>query len=338
MSDASAQRLLQWSAGLGVFVWLVHRFAADADLVTSTLMMGIVVVVPLGVSLARGIPEARMNLLSMLEPAAAVGAVVSLTLEPCAATSLFVLPWLVFSALVAVSGATSLRKSSDASARAQSAGWLLLFFGGLWLWLSRAALDPLGQGNVGVLLMAVHFHFAGFGALVLMSKLAQQLGELAAAGKAPTVLSKAASPAPYGLAFGVVLAAAGISGAAVLGVLGSLLVSLALLAQAYVCLFYLTRHQGGMLGKGLLLISALSILISMPLAGLWALSRLLQISLLDFSWMLRVHGMANGHGVVLAGLLACILQARSKLARALHEPQPNVELDGAGTRLNAGAE
>ena len=103
-STNESVKLLRVSAVVGVVVWLVHRLAADADLITSTLVMGVLVVVPLGLSLARPsrAPGSLEGWIATLQPFAAAGAVAALTLESGGPSALFTLPWFILTLVVGV--------------------------------------------------------------------------------------------------------------------------------------------------------------------------------------------------------------------------------------------
>ena len=324
-----AGALLRASAASGALAWLAHRLFADADLISSTLVLAVLVIVPLALSLfmARAPEQGLFSWVSVLQPVAALGGVTALTLEPGSATALFAVPWLVFTGLVAGLGILRLASRASVADLAHGLGFLLLPMGGLWLCISRAGLDPLGIGRLMVLLTAVHFHFAAFAALVIIANAAEHFARLTTSGQPPHRSLLITRANVIALGCGTFLVAAGISGAPSFGLFGAALLALALGVHACLSLLYILPRQSGLLARLLLLISSLSILLSMPLAVVWAWGQVTGSALLDFSWMLRLHGMANAHGFVLSGLLAFWLQLRSEARRAL--PVHAVKTNGA---------
>ncbi len=315
-SDASATTNaagpLCVSAALGLGVWLLTRVLADLNPISSTLGMAVLVVVPLGLSLIVPRPDEveLLGWLSGLQPLSAVGAVVALILEPRAATSLFTLPWVALTLVVALVGVKRMKARSGVADLATGAGLILLPVGGLWLAISRADLDPLGVGTLVVLLTAVHFHFAAFGGLLVLSRNARELAMLVADGRAPAGLPRALAIGVVCLLIGICAVAAGISGVPLLGLVGAGFMTVGLFLHAFINLFYVVRHLRSFWVKALSCISSLSILLSMPLALGWAYGQWVGSTSVKFTWMLRIHGMANAHGFVFAGLLGWWLAGR----------------------------
>jgi hypothetical protein len=178
-----------------------------------------------------------------------------------------------------------------------------------WLLVSRAGLDPLDTGSLVVLLTAVHFHFAAFGALAVTACTARSLEVgVREHGMKPGLLGLVRIVA-LSIAIGIFLVAVGIAGVPALGLLGAGTLTLALFTNASLMLFYARRSLGSWLARILLFISGFSVLLSMPLALGWAYAEL-TVPWLSMEWMLRIHGMANAHGFVFAGLLAFWLEQR----------------------------
>lgn len=311
-SDSSA--LLRFSAALGCVIWLGHRVLADTELISSTLALAVLVVVPLGLSLVT--PNARQaklfGVLSLLQPFAAVGALLALTLQARGATGLFALPWLAFTVGAGIVGGLGLVAREPERPLAHSLGLCLLPVGGAWLFISRAGFDPLGNGVVIVLLTAVHFHFAAFAGLILLGCNAARLSLLVRQGLAPRALEPVGRYAAAALVLAALLVAIGIASWPFAGVLGAVLLSLALFLHAALHLLFVVRHQRGGLVKLLLCVSSASVLVSMPLACAWAFGQWTGTTIIDFGSMLRLHGMANAHGFVLSGLVGFWLDAKSQ--------------------------
>ena len=309
---------------------------ADTDLIKSTLAMGVLVVVPLGLSLTTfDARQAKLfGWLSLLEPFAAAGALLALTLEPRGPTGLFVVPWLALTLLAGLLGAFGLRNRKLGPSLAHSFALLLLPIGGAWLFVSRAGFDPLGHGPLIVLLTAVHFHFAAFAALIVLGCNHARLSGLIRRHDAPGAVEHFGEYAAVAVVVATFLVAIGISGAASMGVVGAVLLSLALFLHALLHLLFVLKHQRGGLVKLLLGVSSASVLGSMPLACAWAVGQWTGTIYIDFTSMLRLHGMANAHGFVLAGLVGFWLDerslAKSSVERASVAGEPSADLVGSG--------
>jgi hypothetical protein len=309
---------------------------ADTDLIKSTLAMAVLAVVPLGVSLATF--DARhakiFGWLSLLQPFAAAGALLALTLEPRGPTGLFVVPWLGFTFLAGLLGAFGLRERKPGQNLAHSLALLLLPIGGAWLFVSRAGFDPLGHGALIVLLTAVHFHFAAFGALIVLGCNHARLSGLIQRRVQSAALQHFPEYAAVAVVVATFLVAIGISGARFMGVVGAALLSLALFVHALLHLSFVLKYQRGGLVKLLLVVSSVSVLGSMPLACAWALGQWTGTAYIDFTSMLRLHGMANAHGFVFCGLLGFWLDARSlakdTLPHASAADESSPDLVGSG--------
>jgi len=298
--------------------------------------MAVLVVVPLGLSLVRlNARQAKIfGWLSLLQPFAAFGALLALTLEPRGPTGLFAVPWCVLTLGVGVAGVFGLTARKPEQPLAQSLALLLLPAGGGWLFISRAGFDPLGSGVLIVLMTAMHFHFAAFGSLVVMGCNSERLGDLVQQGVAPARVQRFGSYAAVSLVVGYFLVALGIASVPLAGVVGAVLLSLALFLHALLQLVVVLRHQRGGLVKLLMCISSASVLMSMPLACAWALGQWLDVTYVDFSSMLRIHGMANAHGFVLAGLVGFWLDAKKRETQRA----PQAPVDAAASRDLIGSE
>lgn len=317
-------------------IWLGHRLLADTELISSTLALAVLVVVPLGLSLVTlNAGQAKIfSWLCLLQPFAAFGALLALTLEARGATSLFAVPWLALTLGVGVVGGLGLLAREPDHEPAHSLGLLLLPVGGAWLFISRAGFDPLGSGVVIVLLTSVHFHFAAFAGLIVLGCNSARLRGLVRQGHAPAAVEHFGRYSALAVGLGTLLVAVGIASFSLCGVLGAVLLSLALFVHAALHLLFVVKHQRGGLIKLLLCISSASVLASMPLACAWALGQWTGTTAVEFGSMLRLHGMANAHGFVLAGLVGFWLDAKTNEAERRETetdtaPQPTPGVDAS---------
>jgi len=206
-------------------------------------------------------------------------------------------PYFLFAAAAALYGVVRLagRSAFLLEEVAVDLSLLCLPIGAVWLlaWLADAPL--LGFRGLWVLLTALHFHYAGFGALLLVGLLGRVLWQARRSFPRGWRLYRVVAVGPM---LGLPLVAAGIAGARVPEVLGVSLyaVTLPLIAP----LLYVGCIQGrGHLGWPLYG-SVLAVLVSTAFAATWGLFRPPFVTL---SLMLFVHGALNSLGFVGLGLL-----------------------------------
>jgi hypothetical protein len=165
--------------------------------------------------------------------------------------------------------------------------------GGFWLVLWRAGLRPLDYPSVIVGLTSVHFHYIGFAGQVLTAMLCQGHSRLTAAGRTVAV-----SPALVGL---------GIVGCRPLEVGAAACLIAALMVVGASGLVRSASWSG--LARFGLVLSSLSVLLSMPLAALYAWGRWTNRYPVTIETMLWSHGGLNCLGFCLAGLVGWNLRA-----------------------------
>src|SRR5215813_3899071 len=148
--------------------------APETDLINKLLLLAVLVIVPLGLTLA-ATPDANGNhffayrLAVALQPVGAVCATGSLFLDQSLTVGLLAAIWFAVTILIAVFGLWRVLKLGLNSAAEISldAGLIFLPVGGAWLVAARLGIQPLGFGDTIVLLTAVHFHFARFASPIL---------------------------------------------------------------------------------------------------------------------------------------------------------------------------
>jgi hypothetical protein len=164
------------SAVVGAFVWSVLLFirtspSYETELIVKILLLGVLVIVPLGLALAAK-PDGTgqhflvYRLAIIAQPIGAVAVILSFFIQQGIAAALLASLWLVVTALVALFGLWRLLFGGQVSAHelCLGAGLIYLPVGGVSLLFARFGAHPLGFGDTIVLLTAVHFHFAGFAA------------------------------------------------------------------------------------------------------------------------------------------------------------------------------
>lgn len=297
-------RWLSGSAILGSLALPAVAFGASIDVLAVLTLMGPLVVVPLGFALLlRDAPPSRPLAVAMaLQPFAAALAAASWAFPTGhAAAAILAIPWFGVTALAAIAGLDRLTRAlrDGFPAFLVTAGLLFLPVGGSMLVLARWGMEVLGFPLVIVLLTAVHFHYTGF-AVPLLAGLAGRSADtpglrrnLLAAGL-PIVF------APPFIALGFMVSPAlqfaGIA-ALVLGVW-------ALGALQFRILPRLRRARP----RDLLTLSTVAAAAGMALAGIYGAGEFLERPWIDIPSMGWSHGLLNGVGFVLGGLLAWTLE------------------------------
>lgn len=283
--------------GIGLAAWIVALVAlpASVPLQARILLLAPLVIVP---RLLEAVPlEAR--LLPVEAPLALVAALpllVALALPAGPLAAAFAVPWLALCAAFGVTAAwRGIRKLPDivAPARAAELGLLAAFgflaVAAIFLFFDRLGFLPGGFSADIILLTAVHFHFAGFGLLLVASLLARSRPRVGVA--------------VLGLMVGIPVTAAGfITGSTALNALGALVTGLSGIGLA---LALLTDRSSVPRPRRLAWrLAGLALLIGMPMGIAWSAAIALEFSFLDIDRMVRTHGALNALAVLLVALAA----------------------------------
>ena len=224
----------------------------------------------------------------------AVTSAVALALDPgSAAAVLLALPaaglavWFAAIYLLLVRWPSSLVATARMVAHAYAVvatGWLVVTCGG---WTPLAIQEPIVQ------LTAVHYVYAGVGALILATRaLESRPGRLAVLA---VVLTGAAPP---------VVAVGFASHHAAPQVGGAVAMTAGVWCTALVLLAGVRRTPRTQTTRILLVTSELAVWVPMVLAVAWAAAQHWAVPALSVPDMARTHGMVNGAGFVVAGLVA----------------------------------
>jgi hypothetical protein len=172
--------------------------------------------------------------------------------------------------------------------------------GGLLLLDHRLGTDPFGFSQFLVLLAAVHFHVAGFVLLTAVAALARWRD-----GRGPSVAG--------GLAIvGGPLTAIGFFGLPGVNIAGAALTVSAGLIVGILHLDAARSVEPRSAAGGLLAVAGLSLLITMPMAGAWAIGLIIGIEIVPLELMTRIHGGLNAIGFGLAAMLGWRLALASR--------------------------
>lgn len=306
------------SAIFGGAIWVALAAAAAlnaAHLATIELLflLAPLVVVPLGLELiARVAPQQEFlplgRAIRKLQFPAALCVAASFWIPPGRAAVLLVLPWLCIGALAGVAAARNFLRGGfkrlDSACTIMS--FLYLPVGCAWLVASRSGMNPMGFQEPIVLLTAVHFHFAGFAAPLL-----------ALAARSKLKMGNAATRSFFNVIATGVLAGPGLLAAGfVIGPRTKLAMAcIVACSEAGLALCFLAaiRVLKPRLAQALIAISAVSVLIAMVLAAVWAVGEFPLQPFVHLDQMARYHGTMNALGFILCGLTGWTLATTKRI-------------------------
>lgn len=293
------------SAALGFTVWTMLTALAftghtPRGWIESLFLLAALAIVPLGLGLVRpdtagGLPATLHRTAILLQPPAALLVIFAFTRPAGVGAGLLVIPWAALGLLAAACGLFRVfERSTEVVWRASAAASLLfLAFGTAWLLFSRLGIEPAGIEEPIVLLTAVHFHYAGMAAPVVVGLAARQAG--ARSGRVHSL----ARTASISVIIGTPLLAAGWAFLAPLKLVGTLALVLGLALFAVLVPLLRVPPRSARL---LLMVSALSALLPMAMALVYALGEHLETTWLGIPQMAVYHGSLNALGFSLCGL------------------------------------
>ena len=251
-------------------------------------LLAVWAIVPLGLPFLHDSPVLRVA--RRVWPVAALSATVSFFLPKGYGAAALAVPWLALNGLVALGGLLRLKDSFRGGLPSLFLLAAMMFppIGGVHLVASRLGHPLGGFPEPIVLLTAIHFHYTAFAAPILAGLAARSGGILAKAGG-------------IGLVGGTPLLAAGflfsphLKAAAV----GILCVSVILLALAQFGVALPSTRAKALLG-----ISSLAVIAGMILAAVYEHGFYTGRTWISIPRMAQTHGLLNGVGFCLCGLLA----------------------------------
>lgn len=252
-------------------------------------------IVPLGLTF---LPDGRpVRLARRIHPAAAVLATVSFLLPKGPLAAALALPWLGLNGLVALGGLLRIREAFRGGLPELFMLAAMMFppIGGVHLVSSRLGHPLAGFPEPIILLTAIHFHYTAFAAPILAALAARQGGRLARIGGA-------------GLVGGTPLLAMGFlfSPHLKIAAVGVLTVGVVLLAAAQFAVTLPSRRA-----RLLLVVSSLAVIAGMILAAVYEHGFHTGRAWISIPQMARTHGLLNGIGFSLGGLLAWTVDRRN---------------------------
>jgi hypothetical protein len=251
--------------------------------------------------------QLSIRLAGYIQLPAALCAAASFWLPQGTRATILALPWLGVGCLLGFQGLMSLIRGEFRTWGTGCAivSFLYLPIGCAWLVASRLGLSPMGFQEPIVLLTAVHFHFAGFGAPLLA----------AAAGMATEKKSFALRRIFKVFAAGVLAGPGLLAAGFVIGPHFKLAMALVVAgSEVGLALFFLANvgRLRPRLAQVFVAFSAASVLFAMVLAGVWAIGEFPLQPFVHLDEMARFHGTANALGFVLSGLVGWTLAAIQK--------------------------
>lgn len=253
-------------------------------------LLAIWLIVPLGL---RFLPDSKpLRLARRLQPFFAALGTISFFIPTGPIAAAFAVPWLGLNGLVALGGLLVLKESLLKGV----ASWLLLaamvfpVVGGVHFVASRAGHNLAGFPEPIILLTAIHFHYTAFAAPILASL----------SGR-----SALARSSGLGLVGGTPLLAAGFLFSPVLKVVGVGVLCVSVVGLAIGQLTQ-ARSLPNPRARILLIVSSLAVIVGMVLAGIYEHGFYTGRAWLSIPQMAWSHGLLNGVGFSLCGLLAWI--------------------------------
>lgn len=258
------------------------------------LVLGLLLVVPLGLSMVTWTDPQAERLRSLAFKAVPFAAVLgALSIVPRGAGyqesfgGVLAGLWLAVCLMVALSALAELTRSRPTRPEGYLpiAACLFLVVGAVWMVLFRADVRPLDLPIEIVQLTAVHFLYAGFAGPIMAYQAARWLRAL------PGRWDRLAAYAGLGVVLSMILIAAGITGSPLIEMEGSVIMALSLIAIAAGTTLIAWRLP--LPARILLIISSACVWIAMVLAVQYAVGQYLVTSSLSVRDMARTHGVLN---------------------------------------------
>ena len=296
------------SAAVGVVVWIVLVLAVTTDsheteLIHRVVFFAVLVIVPLGLSLAPGEQTSGMGLYRVavfLQPLAAVITIASFFVEKGTTSAALAASWFIFTAVVALFGVSRLlaRGFFPLPEISIDAGLLYLPVAGAWLIVYRLGVQPFDYGETIILLTVVHFHFAAFAAPIIAGLTGRVLArsEVGTGRLFPIIVVALIAAMP--------LVAAGITFSPWLGLAGTLLLSTGLVLLAILTIGRVRPAIASLSARVMLLVGAVASCVAMVLACLYSYSLVAHILILRIPTMAVTHGLLNAFGFATCSLVA----------------------------------
>lgn len=280
----------------GAALWLIAFLIPGIGVIEMLFLWAPLVIVPLGLDLVPR-PEGLFGRIDRAvrigQPFAAAFAVVAFLFPPGAMALTFAAPWVAVCGALALLGAARFakRRRWDPAEMCTDAALGLIAVGGFGLAASRFGL-PLGFKEPIILLTAVHFHYTGFVAPLLIGFAGRKLGP-----RWPVLFAASA------IILGSPLTAIGFMFSPTLKVIAALWIAAGMIVFAGL-LMRVAAAAPANLPRFLFMLASLSLLIGMGLVAVYSIGEYRQRLLIAIPAMAWFHGIANAGGFATCGLVA----------------------------------
>jgi len=306
----------RWSALVSLFgalLWAVLAAIAGAGIaplgvIELLLLFAALVIVPLGLEVFRKLLPAEsraLRLARLLQPVAAIAAVISLCLPPGHRSGGLVLPWVGVAVLTAVAGALNCSPKGRGrlvAALIAVAGFDFVLASG-WLLISRLGLRPMNFQEPILRLTAIHFHYTGFATALIAASLLQLSSARQVHLRRLRATAVLIALLPFAVAAGFTFYSPLRTGAAL-----ALAVSVAVLARIQL------RFAGWLndpTARFLLRVASLAAFAGMALACVYVVGEQTGKDWPTIPRIASTHGALNGLGFVLLSLLGWLVESHS---------------------------
>lgn len=317
----------RWSlAGAGAWAGLAvlaRMGIARFGVIELMFLLAPLVIVPLGLELGRARGKRGLaGLAQTLQPVGAACAVVAMLWPPGKWVGVAAAGWMVVCGLAAIAGASGLLESfrdrvkevaggapSTRSGQvratfgdvAANVALVDLAVGGAWLVASRLGMRPMGVQEPIGLLTAVHFHFAGF-ATAMIASVTLGCAEKGRRWLRGVVMAVLVLP---------VVVAAGFVASPALKMAAAFAFSISVAGLAMGVVRVSSRVEAGS-ARVFLRMAAGAVFAGVALSATYAVTDFLKSDALTIPRMATTHGVLNGVGFCLCGLLGWLVESSER--------------------------
>ncbi len=310
--------LTRWnriSTGFGGIAWLCILFIRlfgwmDLSDLQLILLLAVCVITPLAVPLVtlprkNGLLRNLVGIVLFIQPFATLIGGASLLMGRGLFDAAIAMVWLLFTVLIALIGLLLLfQKSGRRLVKASMAvAFIYLPIGGIWFVLDRLGMHPLGFSETTVLLTAVHFHFITLAALMITGLTGRAI-EATRQGMPwiiYRVLAGCMLVTPLLVATGITTTQ--VTGSHVLETNAACLFASCMILIALFHIRFIVPTTASLLARCLLLFSSTAIVITMLIAGAYAIGDATGAWTITISQMILIHGWVNALVFGVCGLL-----------------------------------
>jgi hypothetical protein len=330
MKDKNEKFARHWAlagaAAWAVIAGLAGGGHAPFGQIELLFLLAPLVVVPLAWELmttATTMPESRGGgWFRRLQPLASASAIAAFWLGPGKRSGALALPWLALCGCVCLARFREMWARRDRSLESMitAVACADLAVGGVWLVISRLGWHPAYAQEPIVLLTATHFHYSGFATAVLAAVMVRKSRGWFPVSRVPAAVALLVCGLPFAVAAGFVFSPvlrAVAAGALALAMTGLATLQFRAAAQA--------RNKTAAI---FLRISATAVIAGVSLAAVYAAGELLGAAWITIPRMANTHGLLNGIGFVLFGLLGWRIEVSAAAGRENEDENRNHRRDG----------